>query len=141
MVSSYGGNRSWENAQQTAFNDVQNQFGGLPYDCQDLDNKMKKIDEAIQKHYSKKNPSNSLYEKAYIEQLQSKKSIFTSSFSSNGCRDIFENIRLKTNLVGQTQKAITAETNILGENNKEQNIYIGVGGVVLLVGLFIILNK
>jgi hypothetical protein len=40
-----------------------------------------------------------------------------------------------------TKTSIEQEKKVLGSSKKEENIYIGVGALVLLVGLFIVLKK
>lgn len=139
MVSSYGGSTEWSLAQEEGFQKVQNEFVYLPYNCVALDKDLKVISEKILSE-RKKYPFPNLKQKAYIEALESKKMFWEQTFSSKGCRDIIENIRLKTGAVEQSKYAIKAEKEVLPANEKDQSIYIGIGAVVMLVGLYIVLK-
>ena len=57
------------------------------------------------------------------------------------CRNKIEQIRLDEsgNLV--TKQSATQEQNVLPTNYKEQYLYIGLGSIVLLVGLYVIAKK
>jgi hypothetical protein len=130
---------AWDVAKQKAFERVRNDFGALPYNCQDLDKQLKKIQDVILTAY--KSADISLEQRAYREELALKKNYFEGLFSSHNCRDVIENIRLTADAVKETEYAIKGEQQVLGKNNKNQNIYIGIGGLVILVGLFVILKK
>jgi hypothetical protein len=139
MVSSYGGRSEWSLAQELGFQKVQNEFGSLPYNCVSLDKDIKKISDKLVVE-RKKSPLPNLQQKAYLEALERKKSIFESTFANKGCRDIIENIRLTTGAVEESKFAIKAEQQILPANEKDQSIYIGLGAVVMLIGLYIVLK-
>jgi hypothetical protein len=146
MVSSYAGTTDWDGARARAFEVVQNQFGSLPYNCQTLDKDLKRIQEAIIKGYRMplsfdRQGNANLNQRAYKEALESKKASLESAFQTRGCRDIIENIRLTTVGLKETEYAIKSEQQVLGKSNKDQNIYIGIGAVVMLVGLYVILQK
>jgi hypothetical protein len=145
MVSSfgvgiYGSTSDWNNAQESGYQRVQDEFGSLPYNCVTLDQQIKKISDKILEE-RKKSPLPSLQERAYMEALEAKKSYFEATFATKGCRDIIENIRLTTGAVEESKFAIKAEQQILPKNEKDQNIYIGLGAVVMLIGLYIVLKK
>jgi hypothetical protein len=145
MVSSYGAgimgsSTEWSRAQESGYEKVQNDFGSLPYNCVDLDKQIKKISDKLLEQ-RKKSPLPSLQEKAYIEALEIKKSGWQNLWDTKVCRDIIENIRLTTGAVESTKFAIKAEQQILPKNEKDQNIYIGLGAVVMLIGLYIVLKK
>lgn len=145
MVSSYGvgimgSSTEWSRAQESGYEKVQNEFGTLPYNCVDLDKQLKKISDKIVEE-RKKYPLPSLQQRAYMEALELKKSGWESTFSTKGCRDIIENIRLATGAVEESKFAIRAEQQILPKNEKDQSLYIGLGAVVMLVGLYIVLKK
>jgi hypothetical protein len=63
------------------------------------------------------------------------------SFASNSCSDKIETQRQKETAVLITKTSIEQEKKVLGSSKKEENIYIGVGALVLLVGLFIVVKK
>lgn len=146
MVSSYAGNTEWDRARAKAFELVQNQFGSLPLNCQDLDRNLKRLQDAIINAYKipiafTDQANENLYQRAYKEQLELKKHAWESMFETHGCRDIIENIRLQSGAVKETQFAIKSEQQVLGSVDKNQNTYLIAGGAVLLIGLFIILQK
>lgn len=146
MVSSYGGSTEWDRARAKAFELVQNQFGSLPLNCQQVDRDLKRVQDALVNAYKMRVTFDSmgnanLYERAYKEALEFKKSSLESIFETRGCRDIIENIRLTTGAVKETEYAIKSEQQVLGKTNKDQTIYIGIGAVVMMVGLYIILQK
>ena len=67
--------------------------------------------------------------------------ILENVFVDGGCRNKIEQIRLEESaLLLSTQSAIQ-EKNVLPSNYKEQYIYIGLGSLVLLVGLYVIAKK
>ena len=145
MVSSYGvgimgSTNEWNNAKESAFNKVAEQFGSLPYNCASLDQQIKKITDKIIEE-RKKSPIPNLQQKAYLEALESKKGFFESTFETKSCRDIIEEIRLTTGAVESSKFAIKAEQQILPKNEKDQNLYIGLGAVVMLIGLYIVLKE
>lgn len=139
MVSSYGGSTEWSRAQQAGMQKVQNEFGSLPYNCVSLDKDIKRISDRLVTE-RKKSALPSLQQRAYMEALELKKYAWESTFSTQGCRDIIENIRLTTGAVEETKFAIRAEQQILPANQKDQNLYIGLGAVVMLIGLYIVLK-
>ena len=139
MVSSYGGSTEWSRAQEAGYGKVQNEFGSLPYNCVSLDREIKIISDRLLNE-RKKYPQPKLQQRAYMEALELKKYAWESTFSKQGCRDIIENIRLTTGAVEESKFAIRAEQQVLPTNEKDQNIYIGLGAVVMLIGLYIVLK-
>lgn len=146
MVDTHSNPGPWDKAKAKAFELVQNDFSGLPYNCEKLDVELKRLQQAIINAY--KMPLNfdergnaDLYQRAYKEELERKKSYWESLFTKNNCRDVFENIRLQSAGLTETKFAIQSEQQILGESNKNQNLYIGIGALVMLVGLYVILKK
>ena len=143
MVSSggYTGNSTdFSRAQESGYQKVQNEFGSLPYNCADLDLQIKRISERLLTE-RKKDPLPSTEQKAYMDALELKKSGWESMWATKGCRDIIENIRLQSMAVVDTSSAIKQEVSVLDKGKKDQSLYIGLGGVVLLIGLYIVLNK
>ena len=119
---------------------MQNEFGTLPYNCVDLDKQLKKISDKLAEQ-RKLSPLPSLQQRAYLEALELKKTGWEGMFGTKGCRDIIENIRLTTGAVESSKFAIKAEQQVLPKNEKDQNLYIGLGAVVMLIGLYIVLKK
>ena len=130
----------WWGAQSSAFERVRDEFGSIPYNCTSLDQQIKKITDKIIEE-RKKSPIPDLQQKTYIETLEGKKGYFESVFETKSCRDIFEEIRLTTGAVESSKFAIKAEQQILPKNEKDQNLYIGLGAVVILIGLYVVLKK
>ena len=145
MVSSYGvgimgSSTEYSRAQESGYEKVQNEFGSLPYNCVSLDRDIKRISDKLAEQ-RKLSPLPSLQQRAYLEALESKKSGWESMFATKGCRDIIEDIRLTTGAVEESKFAIRAEQQVLPKNEKDQNLYIGLGAVVMLIGLYIVLKK
>jgi hypothetical protein len=57
------------------------------------------------------------------------------------CRNLIEQKRLEESAEILTKQAIVQESNVLSSNFKEQYLYIGLGSLVLLVGLYVITKK
>ena len=133
------GNTEWGRAQELAYEMVQNEFGSLPYNCVSLDKDIKRISDKLVVE-RKRTPLPNLRQKAYLEALELKKHAWESTFATKGCRDIIENIRLTTGAVEESKFAIKAEQQILPANQKDQSLYIGLGAVVMLIGLYIVLK-
>ena len=145
MVSSYGvgimgSSTEYSRAQESGYQRVLDEFGSLPYNCVSLDRDIKKISDKIAEQ-RKLSPLPSMQQRAYLEALESKKNDWESMFGTKGCRDIIENIRLTTGAVESSKFAIKAEQQVLPKNEKDQNLYIGLGAVVMLIGLYIVLKE
>lgn len=67
--------------------------------------------------------------------------ILERTFSELDCRNDIELKRLKESGQILTQQSVKSEQNVLPANYKEQYIYIGLGSLVLLVGLYVIAKK
>jgi hypothetical protein len=57
------------------------------------------------------------------------------------CREKIEFLKLNETAVLDLEQAIKSEATILEKNRKEQNLYIGLGAIVLLTGFIIIIRK
>ena len=57
------------------------------------------------------------------------------------CAKKIEYLRLNETAVLDLEQAIRSEASVLEKNKKEQNIYIALGGIVLLVGFYILIKK
>ena len=100
-------------------------------DCIRLDKSIKSKQE---EEITKPNPSN-------IYQLISFKNSQERAFASQLCSDKIETQRQLETALLITKTAIEQEKKVLGNSKKEENIYIGVGAVVLLVGVIILVKK
>jgi hypothetical protein len=143
---SLSNNTPRNNALAKAFDLVQSQFGSLPLNCVSLDSEMKRLQQAIIDVYKMpltydEQGNANIYQEAYKEQLLLKKANWENIFANHKCRDVIENIRLASIANTETTSAIKQEASILGTSTKNENLYIGIGAVILLVGLFIVLEK
>lgn len=64
-----------------------------------------------------------------------------ADFKKQDCRNQFEKKRLQDMATVITKQATLQEKSVLDPNYKEQYIYIGIGAVVLLFGLYVISKK
>ena len=64
-----------------------------------------------------------------------------AEFNKNKCRDEFEKIRIQDMASTLTKGSSKQEASILNPNFKEQYIYIGIGAIVLLLGLYVVTKK
>jgi hypothetical protein len=64
-----------------------------------------------------------------------------ADFKQKNCRDEFEKKRLQDMATVITKQATLQEKSVLEPNNKQQYLYIGIGAVVLLLGLYVISKK
>lgn len=80
-------------------------------------------------------------EKRILDGLTSQLLILEKNFSNNNCRDEIEKLNLEQSAIILTENSATQEKNVLPSSYKEQYVYIALGSVVLLVGLYIISKK
>lgn len=80
-------------------------------------------------------------EEGLLVRLQSDLNERENKFTNKNCRDKIETIRLTDTAVVSTKLAEIMEQQVLSKNQKEKYVYLGVGGLVLLTGLFIVLKK
>ena len=92
-----------------------------------------KIDEEI-KSIAKKISESTKEELELNKLLSEKKRVFNSIL----CSDSLEQKKSVENAKIISEESIKAEQQVLEKNKKEQYLYIGVGSVILLVGLFIV---
>lgn len=64
-----------------------------------------------------------------------------ADFKQKNCRDEFEKKRLQDMATVITKQATLQEKSVLDPNYKEQYLYIGIGGVVLLLALYVVSKK
>lgn len=115
---------------------VQNEFGTGAGDCVSLDLLIKKLGDRIVSERLK--PKQDQY---YLQALEERKTAMERGFTINSCSEKIEKSRQIESALLLTKGAIKDEESVLPKNNVEQNIYIGVGALVLLVGLYIIVRK
>jgi hypothetical protein len=115
---------------------VGEKYSYIGQDCYKLDLNLKKILEEITDLNKKGDLSSD-----YLESLYRQKTANQMYFSGKNCQNIIEYKRINETAELITNASIQQEKSVLGKYKKEQNIYIGVGALVLLVGLFIIIRK
>jgi len=108
-------------------------------DCIMLDEGISKISDKIiqerKKILEKKG------DKLYAEALEKTKTSLENRFILSDCRNKIEQKRLVESGKLLTKQAVKQEENVLKNNEAEQYIYIGLGSLVLLVGLYLIIKK
>jgi len=130
---------------------VDNEF---PYNvangsCINLDKYIKDIRDKIVKERITPTPYNyGTYKNSpktsvnvYIQALVDKKAFYESAFARNDCSDKIEKLRQNESAVLLTKQSIEQEMAVLKPANIDQRIYIGVGALILLVGLYIVVKK
>lgn len=102
--------------------------------CIDLDKDAKKMsDELIE--FRKQN------KQTHINFLMYANKLVLGKFNNFDCRNRIEDTRLDTAGVEATKFAITSEQSVLGKSNSETNIYLVIGGLVILSTLIILLTN
>jgi hypothetical protein len=107
--------------------------------CYKMDEQLKEITDELASETKKLLEGNK--NQKYVKALQGRKNAIEYAFNNAYCRDTIEKDRLKETAIIETQGAISQEKEILGKSKNEQNIYIGVGTLVVLVGVYMILKK
>ena len=145
MIDIYGGNATQINATKER---VRKEFGWNGGSCVELDKLILKIRDYTVAERLKSTPYNygvarGLEPSAnnYIQALVDQKALLESIFASNNCLDKIETLRQNESAVLITKQAIEQEKSVLKPANTDQRIYIGVGALILLVGLYIIIKK
>jgi hypothetical protein len=123
-------------AKEVAQDKIQEEFNWQGGSCVQLDALIKKVRD--------KSVSESLLpttDNSYRDALIGHKSLLEEIFASENCADKIETLRQRETGVLITKTSVEQEKSVLGNSKKEENIYIGVGALVLLVGLFIVIKK
>lgn len=112
-------------------------------ECAGLDNGIREFKQKILDLRKKALTTSGLTknEDILVVRLESDLNQRENEFTNKNCRDKIETIRLTDTAVVSTKLAEEMERQVLGRNQKEKYVYIGVGGLVLLTGLFIVLKK
>jgi len=140
-----GGNSTQINA---GIDRVQNEYNWSGGSCVQLDALIKKVRDKIVSERIKPTPYNYGLQRGlepsannYIQALIDQKAMLEVIFAQNNCSDKIETLRQNESAVLITKTSIEQEKKVLGGSKKEENIYIGIGALLLLVGLFIVVKK
>lgn len=127
---------------------VQSEFNWQGGSCVTLDALIKKVrDKIVAERLSPSAYNYGLHKglapssENYVDALLEHKSKLEGIFAGYNCADKIETLRQNETSVLITKTAIEQENKVLGNSKKEENIYIGVGALVLLVGLYIVIKK
>ena len=110
-----------------------------PENCYKLDENLKLITDEIALETKKLLTGNANRE--YIKALQSRKNSYELNFTQADCRNKIEEDRLNESANLLTKTAIGQEKDVVDKSFNLQKVYIGVGALVLIVGLYIVLKK
>jgi len=109
---------------------------GYPTDCVAIDDAIGRITKEIADLLV-----NQTSDKAYVAALEYKKDALMNVFNQQDCRNQIETLRLNETAFLSTKYAIQSEQNVVKSGYKEQQLYIAIGSIVILTGLFLILKK
>jgi hypothetical protein len=118
---------------------VEYKYSIKPENCYKLDENLKLITDELALETKKLLTGGANRE--YIKALQSRKSSYEGSFTQADCRNKIEEDRLKESANLLTKTAIGQEKDVVDKSFNLQKVYIGVGALVLVVGLYIVLKK
>jgi hypothetical protein len=116
-------------------------------ECSVLDGDLKQISDEIAKYSAEllKPTGSTKYSKDTMKILRDKYNILLlkkqNEFAEKNCRNNLEKQNLNESGYLLSTQAEKQEQNVLPSNYKEQYLYIGLGSVVLLTGLYIISKK
>ena len=111
-----------------------------------LNSFIKHIDKDLPQRYRNENPT-ILSKKQFFGSILGEKLLpyyvlrLEQLFARIDCRNEIEKKRLEESANLITKQSVIQEGNVLPSNYKEQYLYIGLGSVVLLVGLYLISKK
>jgi hypothetical protein len=115
---------------------VSEKYPYINQDCYKLDLNIKKIQDEITELNTKGDLSS-----GYLNSLHGYKTANQMAFDGKNCQNVIEYKRLNESADLITAKSIEQERKVLGASKTEQNIYIGVGALSLLVMLIIVIRK
>jgi hypothetical protein len=118
---------------------VEYKYSIKPENCYKLDQNLKLIRDEIVDETKKLLSGGANRE--YLKELQIRKSSYEIRFVQDKCRDKIEEDRLRESANLITKQSIKQEKSVLDKSFTTQKVYIGVGALVLLVGLYIVLKK
>lgn len=128
--------KSYDTLMSEARQKVQDEFGGGENNCVSLDLLLRKLGDRIASETKKSTP-----DKQYLTAIIEFRSAMQNQFDTNRCLDKIEKSKQIESALLLTKSAIKDELSVDTKSNVEQKIYIGVGALVLLVGLYIISKK
>jgi hypothetical protein len=102
-----------------------------------LRNIILKIDTEQQNVLQKKSGSDQLY----VDGLQRRKLTIQALYDNSTCANKIEALKLKETSLLLTKGIIGLENKTVNKSNTDQQIYIGVGALISIVGLYMILKK
>jgi hypothetical protein len=108
--------------------------------CAELDLEIKKSNGKLENLYLLVSRGSVEYNTS-INITKQKIADLEAKFSKLNCRDKIEAIRIRSFADALTETAIKSEKSILGKGFKEQKTYIALGGLVLLLGLYVVTKK
>lgn len=114
-------------------------YPNKPENCYKTDENIKLITDELSKETKKLLTGGANRE--YIKALEQRKQVYELIFLNGKCRDKIEEDRLKESANLLTKSAIGQEKDVVDKSFKLQKIYIGVGALVLVVGLYVVLKK
>jgi hypothetical protein len=106
----------------------------LNSNCFDLDEHISNIMSEIVNLRRVPNPNSGL-----INKMESWKTGLEFAFKGKRCRDFIEMTRIQEGGKIQTELASKQESEIIPKKNREQLVYIALGGVVLLTSLYLLI--
>lgn len=113
-------------------------YGGITpksNNCIDLDVDLKDIELELENEI-KTNNNNYV-----VSLLTDTKKILQEKFNNFNCVLKFETTKLEDSAKILTKSSIEQEKQVLNKNEKEQNIYLLFGSIILLTGLYIVISK
>lgn len=128
--------KSYNTLMSEARQKVQDEFGVGENNCVSLDLLLRKLGDRIASETKKPTP-----DKQYLTAIIEFRSAMQYQFDTNRCLDKIEKSKQIESALLLTKSAIKDELSVDTKSNVEQKIYIGVGALVLLVGLYIISKK
>ena len=110
-------------------------------DCIEQDELIKSLKDDIAYRKLKRIKSSTKASETILQRLQERLISEETDFITKGCKGRLESDKLKSNAITITDLASQQEKNVLKKNLTEQYVYIGIGALVLLTGLYIVSKK
>jgi hypothetical protein len=110
-------------------------------DCIEQDELIKSLKDDIAYRQLKRIKSSTTASEVILQKLKERLIKEETDFITKGCKGRLESEKLKSNAITITDLASQQEKNVLKKNLTEQYVYIGIGALVLLTGLYIVSKK
>lgn len=110
-------------------------------DCIQQDEVIKSLKDDIAYRELKRIKSSTKASETILQRLKERLINEETDFITKGCKGRLESEKLKDNAITITDLASQQEKNVLKKNLTEQYVYIGIGALVLLTGLYIVSKK